>query len=149
MRSTPSSKFLTFTGVLLLCWVSGCSSADAGPHPLTVDETLAEGGRKLSYDELQALVPGSTVEQEVSGYRIRILHFTDGIVTSTSWDDVGRTSEAHGTWEINDEGKYCMRFPGAVRAGRECTFVYSHRERYFLAKSDEPSAEVVWYQFSR
>jgi hypothetical protein len=144
------SKFLTYTSVLLLWSVAGfCSSSDAGPHPPTVGETLAEGGRKLSYAELQSLVPGSTVEQEVPGYRIRIVHSRDGTVTSSSWDDVGRTSEAHGTWEINDEGQYCMRFPGTVRVGPECKPVYSHRERYFLAKSDEPSVEVVWYQFSQ
>jgi len=99
---------------------------------------LDKGGRKLSSEEVRALLSGATVDAQRSGnVQTKTLYKPDGSLSAQIQAPDASTGGT-GTWKVEDDGKFCisinwtLHFPPV--AG--CSYVFRLGDSFYFSVSD-------------
>lgn len=122
--------------------VAGCALAT----PLA----WAEGeGVRLSRDELQALIPGSETHHTSSAGSVRIWkNAADGSFVASSdnrkYGSAAGTSNATapGTWNISDDGKYCVQIEWRRVSEKWCSAIVKGDDGAYYLNSVDPAKRI-------
>ena len=101
----------------------------------TAADISAKGGKKLSNEESQRLIPGATVAFTTTGPSFTLSHDQAGNINGTG---MGRRGSfmAGGSWKINDTGKLCQNVTTPAGNLGGCHDVYRLGEDYFFVGDD-------------
>lgn len=142
----------------LSSWVPGwlccfASLALAQPAQLTLRDLEGKSPRKLSKDEVTALIPGAKMSRiSVRGNQHYWTNDAGGSFVASS-DNMGggavvrgqgKPSTARGKWHISDDGRYCVLIEWTgVPTEEWCRFVLQTSDGYYMTKSDSVGTERV------
>lgn len=140
--------------VLAAAVLSLCASTvvlGQGSGTLRLSDLKAQGATQLSKDELQALLPGAKVESRNAQGSTRFWeNSSDGsLVASTDnrggagSSTAGAKSTAHGSWQLADNGTYCVLLEWRRSTEQWCRFVFKSGDRYFGVKSTSDQSSVA------
>lgn len=127
--------------------------AAAQTAPLTLRDIADKKPRKLSKDEVTALIPGAKMSR--ISQRGNQHFWTNGAGGSfiASSDNqgpgmdprvAGRPTTAPGKWHISDDGRYCILIEWrGVPTEEWCRFVFEASDGYYVARSDSVATERV------
>ncbi|MFC1513252.1 pentapeptide repeat-containing protein [Thermodesulfobacteriota bacterium] len=113
-------RIRSFIVTLPLCFLLVACGSKA------VDTTIAQGGKKLSTDEISTLVGGNTMLMEEYGLKATVECFLDGKL-------LGRNSEnvkTGGRWQIDEQGQLCLRYKRLGGVEDYCSSIYQVGEEY-------------------
>ena len=120
-----------------------------------VGSLIEMGGKKLSKDELQALVPGSKIEFVGQGSANFILEPKNGGTLGGLFRSpfMSMSTTGTGTWNVSDEGKFCFDITYSTRRSpvqnKRCVFLFKQGESYWASGSDtDPAAGITKYSIS-
>lgn len=114
-------------------WLAVALLALAGPAfaQMTPAE-LAEKGKKLSKDEVQALMSGAGFSYTTpAGFPVNLIHDKTGGITGNVVASQG-SFMLTGTWTVNDAGKYCNKWTGPRGGSSSCYDVYRLGDKPFF-----------------
>ena len=106
-------KQMTFA--VLLTWFS-CMSVAYGQDAAVTPAWLKEKGAKLlTKADLDALLPGSSFQDESDTYQNRYQNKADGSLATSHTPRIGGGAQnpafsAVGSWRASDQGQYCVDF---------------------------------------
>lgn len=127
--------------------------AAAQGAPLTLRDIADKKPRKLSKEEVTALIPGAKMSR--ISQRGNQHFWTNGAGGSfiASSDNqgpgmdprvAGRPTTAPGKWHISDDGRYCILIEWrGVPTEEWCRFVFEASDGYYVARSDSVATERV------
>ena len=125
---------------LLLVFTSAHAQSKLG-------ELLDKGAKKLSKDDFAALLPATLIytwpDKQGEG---ELLFKADGTVSGTEYHKASRSSStAVGTWNVDDNGKWCIKKYMATwnRNTDTCWYSFVMDGAYFGATSDTDRNVVV------
>ena len=128
-----------------LAWLSFAVLAGSFANQTAAQEkrTLAdlEGAKKLSADELRALVTGAKVSSLANNGSLRRWeNSADGkfVARSTNAGEIGanRGSTGTGSWHISAEGQYCVAIEWPKASEKWCRYIFRSGDKYFGVTSD-------------
>jgi len=133
------------------------SSVAYGQEPATVADLLAQGGKKLTKAEVQALYSGALVSgavySTVQNIAFKSRTAADGSLTGDVWNNEKPERPAikiAGTWEVNDLGQYCSDIESTrVERVKACGHYYTLDGRFYAGGTGEPSERLVERKFER
>jgi len=139
-------KTRALSALAALAFVMSVSAAFA-QQPATVGDLIGKGGKKLTKEQLSALLKGgATVSgvQEGSGARFSNTLNADGSVKGTAVRTGGDKFELTGKWSVNDKGQLCSDLtPGWGRHFDSCNFFFILDNAHYASQSDEKTAAVM------
>lgn len=91
-----------------------------------LDTTLAEGGRKLSADEISNLVGGNTLRMQDYGLEATVECFLDGKLAGAN----SKNSKTTGRWQLDEQGRLCLRYKRLGGVDDFCYAVYKVGDQY-------------------
>lgn len=122
--------------------------------PATLAEVQAADGKRLSRDEVLALVTGSRAESTGrTGSDRQLDHGKDGRMTGRSYGANQRSggTAAEGTWRVNDNGAYCvdLNWKGATVNVDEkwCGGLWKVGGAYYVVLGSTPDARAWKHAF--
>ncbi len=147
----------TATRVAVAGIMVATSSVAYGQEPATVADLLANGGKKLTKSEVQALYSGAlvsgTVYSTVQNIAFKSRTAADGSLTGDVWNSQKPERPAAkiaGTWEVNDLGQYCSDIKSTrVERVKACGYYYTLDGRFYSGGTGEPSERLVERKFER
>jgi len=97
---------------------------------------LAEKGKKLSKEEVQAVMTGAGFSYKTpSGFDITLTHDKSGSVGGAIMTR-GGSQTVTGSWNVEDSGKYCNKWTGPRGGNNSCYDVYRLGEKVFFVTQD-------------
>ncbi len=145
-------------------WLGLATTALAQNAPLTLRDIADKNPRKLSKDEVTALLPGARMARvSQRGNRHIWTNESGGSFIASSDNQgvgmdaraAGRPSTAQGKWHISDDGRYCVLIEWrGVPTEEWCRFVfetivpgkYPGRTRHYHVKVQAPGRKVLTTQ---
>lgn len=139
-------------GLSGLMFVAAVAVAQSGP--LTLRDIADKNPRKLSKDEVTALIPGAKMAR-VSGRGNRHTWTNDAGGTFYATSDnmgtgfdpraQGKPTTVPAKWHISDDGRYCVLIEWrGVPTEEWCRFVFEASDgNYYMARSDNVATERV------
>lgn len=134
-----------------LMGVAATAAAQGGP--LTLRDIADKNPRKLSKDEVAALMPGAKMSRvSQRGNRHDWTNEAGGSFVASSDNQgagmdprvAGRPSTASGKWHLSDDGRYCILIEWrGVPTEEWCRFVFQTSDGYYMARSDSVATERV------
>ena len=137
------------------------SSVHAQEGPKTLGEVIDKGGKKLSLDELKALVPGSkhgswtpTFNQRTWTHDADGKLMANGSVKATVGRAAGKSIDlaAAGTWKVMDPGLYCYDITwnekNPASAEKRCFITYKLGDEYYGVASDVDRSTTQMLKFT-
>ena len=94
--------------------------------PKAIDTTIAEGGKKLSSDEIASLVGGNTLHMEEYGLKANIECFLDGKLAGNNSEN----TQTVGRWQIDEQEQLCLRFKRLGGVEDFCYAIYQVGDEY-------------------
>ncbi|WP_326541726.1 hypothetical protein [Pseudorhodoferax sp.] len=139
MRNKHFAPHPLALGMAMALYVGAVDASD-----FVTKQQLQESGIRLSEAELRELVGANSVAEFFSdfskqffGWTRRWINRPDGTTTMTLHDAAGNwTFIAHGTWEINKSGAYCLDVKWPQHRENWCRAVYRMQNGLYL---DHPS----------
>jgi Protein of unknown function (DUF995) len=140
-----------WVGLGLMC-VAVTAAAQGGP--LTLRDIADKKPRKLSKEEVTALMPGAKLARvSARGNRHNWSNDSGGTFYATS-DNMGtgfdpraqgKPTTVPGKWHISDDGRYCVLIEWrGVPTEEWCRFVFEANDgNYYMARSDSVATERV------
>jgi hypothetical protein len=126
-------RVLNFVFACLLVAFAGAAHAQ-----YKLSEILDKGGKRLSGEEVRALLVGATVTGALSNGAQFESHYTaDGKVAGTVASMQGMSSTV-GTWIVGEKGDLCADVT-VTRSGAQlkaCSFYFKAGDEYFSSTSD-------------
>ena len=116
-------------------------------QPATVGDVLDKGGKKLTKEELSALLTGAVVSgtQAGTGAIYRNTLNPDGSVSGSAVRSDGQSVGVFGKWTVNDQGQQCWDLstgPGSKFG--TCAFYFLLDNVYYTSTSgDERTAALL------
>ena len=137
------------------------STVQAQEDPKTLGEVIDKGGKKLSLDELKAVVPGSKHSSWTPTFNQRTWsHDADGKLTANASvkTTAGRSGgklldiAAAGSWKVMDPGLYCYDITwhpqNPASAEKRCFITYKLGDEYFGVASDVDRSTTQMLKFT-
>lgn len=123
-----------FTFAPMLFVLSLSAQADA----LLLNDLKAQNGIQLSVEELQQLMPRAKVTSRTEGGSTR--YWTNEpdrefVASSDNGATTHRSSQAHGTWHIGDNGTYCVTLEWRTTSENWCRYLFKVGEKYYGVSS--------------
>jgi hypothetical protein len=108
----------------------------------TVQEVLDAGGKRLTTEELQKIMPETQFKgKNGQGYETDFKLSKDGSFKGVVFPTSG-TEPVTGTWEVKND-TYCMDMRYRRGANQFCNSVYEIKGRYFVGSGDpKPESKV-------
>lgn len=123
---------------------------------LVLNDLKAQNGVQLSADELKQLMPNAkVVSYTKEGSTRRWTNEPDGkfVASSDVRGDIsklGRSSTAQGTWQVGDNGTYCVTVDWPKRSENWCRFIFKVGEKYYGVKTVNDGATIAHeFEFSK
>ncbi|WP_291994259.1 hypothetical protein [Candidatus Accumulibacter sp. ACC003] len=132
--------------ILLVCASSQVLGQQSSA--LRLSDLHAGGATQLSKDELHALLPGAKVESRTVQGSTRLWeNVADGSLLASS-DNRGdpsttRNATARGTWQLADNGTYCVLLEWKRKTEQWCRFIFKSGDKYFAVKSTSDQSSVA------
>ncbi|WP_313953249.1 DUF995 domain-containing protein [Accumulibacter sp.] len=134
--------------ILLVC--ASTQVLGQEPNSLKLSDLNAQGATQLSKDELQALLPGAKVQSRTGqGSTRNWENSADGSLVASSDNRGGSSStagvhaSARGTWQLADNGTYCVLLEWKRTTEQWCRFVFKSGDKYFGVKSTSDQSSVA------
>jgi hypothetical protein len=125
----------------IVCLVTAIAAAatPASAQEILLGDVKAKGAAKLGKDELNALIPGSTVDHVGAEINRMWTNDKDGSLLGSSYRRVspGQRGSGRGTWRVTDDGKYCVDIEWKLSTEQWCRVVYRHGDDYVAFRTDE------------
>ena len=125
---------------------------------LRLSDLAAQGAKQLSKEELQTLLPGAKVMSRTAQGSTRFWeNDSDGSLQASSDNRGGSNSttsgvkgSARGSWQLNDNGTYCVLLEWKRSTEQWCRFIFKSGDKYFAVKStSDQSTPAHELEFSR
>jgi hypothetical protein len=121
--------------------------AHADPAAVVRDlETLSPV--TLTRDELQALLPNAKMGRIATNGNEHLWTNESGgkfIISTTNRARMGKPTTAPGTWQISEDGRYCVLIEWrGVDTEEWCRFVIKTSDGYYATKSNKTGTEKVY-----
>ncbi|MDH3359342.1 MAG: pentapeptide repeat-containing protein [Desulfobulbaceae bacterium] len=94
--------------------------------PKVLDTTIAEGGKKLSGEEISTLVSGNTLHMEEYGIKAKIECFKNGKLTGSNSEN----TKTFGQWQVDEKEELCLRFKRWGGAEDFCYAIWQVGDEY-------------------
>ncbi|OGN16417.1 MAG: hypothetical protein A3B99_02825 [Candidatus Yanofskybacteria bacterium RIFCSPHIGHO2_02_FULL_44_12b] len=128
-----------------------------GTPPTTVGELLDKGGKKLSKDELEKLVKGTTISGVLPSnpaWSSQKTYKDDGSLTGYNYRSSGASAQTGvtGKWQLSDAGELCIAMQEGYSMGnkiRSCTVFFSLGAAYYFAVKDDRSTPIYVREIKR
>ena len=111
----------------------------------TLGEVLDKGGKMLTKDELQALIPGSLWQgTSPSGITYKIDMRTDQTLNGTGTNARG-SGPVTGTWNITDRNQICTKLTlvSLNQTSESCSFIYQIENELFASPTQSDRTRPV------
>jgi hypothetical protein len=140
---------LVVVAVLALCPSTQVLGQESGS--LRLSDLTAQGATQLAKDELQALLPGAKVESKTAQGSTRfwensadgsLVASSDGRGGNSSFT-AGAKSTARGTWQLSDNGTYCVLLEWKRTTEQWCRYIFKSGDKYFAVKSTVDQSTVA------
>lgn len=131
------------------------------PYPiaaadLTLKDIQSQHGIQLSAEELQQLLPGADVVNYFQESVRRWNNKAGGKFVASSdlrrhVGLLGKSSTAHGTWRIGEDGTYCVTLEWPKRSENWCRYIYKVGDKYYGVNSNAggTAAPAHPFEFSK
>lgn len=121
---------------------------------MTLGDLLDHGGRKLTADEVKALVAGATITGVQGGNFQNVtfenMYAAGGSVTGNAWNSGVWFTKIKGKWSIDQKGQLCSDLLNDRQDKiANCFPFYALGSNYYAARGDERSSEVNQRTFKR
>lgn len=132
--------FIVFlVGALTASMVSGPAIAQE-TQALKLRDIREKGAKQLSAEELRQLLPGAKTRSVSARGNTRIwVNDPDGKLIASS-DNRGMantqsSSQARGTWQLGDNGTYCVLIEWRTLTEQWCRFIFGVGDKYYGVNS--------------
>lgn len=137
--------------IAILATLPICSLAQV---PMTVGTLLDKGGKKLSKNELTEVITDATVTgpaPSVRGWNATHTYKADGSLSGMANMISGsRSTRLIGKWWLNDQGQMCTDVTnGFDQNFKRCDYYFRAGSAYYMAPTDDTSADLVERKISR
>jgi hypothetical protein len=138
-------RFIRFAMLLALGLRLPLAQAEA---PAVVRDLEPLSPATLSKEELKTLLTDAKMHRVAgSGNDHYWTNEADGkfVISTTNRDKGGTPTTARGTWQISDDGRYCVLIEWRRNPTEEwCRFVIKTSDGYYATKSAETGTEKVY-----
>lgn len=121
---------------ILLAIVLGTSTAAGAVDLLTFAEAKSSGARKLSRQELVALLAGATAVNETAFFARTFQHRPDGSLVAGTVAPDPELRDLRGAWRIADDGRYCITVDWRFVKENWCRWVYRVGDAYYVFEDE-------------
>ena len=128
---------------LLLAW----APLAVAQEPAVLRDLEPLSPTQLTAAELKELLPSANMIRRIASGNTHIwTNEPDGtfIISSDNRSTTGRHSSAPGTWNVTEDGRYCIRIEWGKTTDDWCRFVLRTSDNYYLVKALKPGTEKVY-----
>lgn len=127
--------------ILLGVWAVNCRADEL---TVTVGELKTKAAQKLSKEDLEALIPGSSLRGETVRSNRSWKHEKDGKLEASGQRKPGQGSTRSvmgtGTWKVSDGGRLCVDIDWPTEKEKWCRLIYKLDDYYVGVKDDTDDA---------
>lgn len=118
-------------------------------NKLRLRDIQSQGAKQLTAEELRALMPGARVTLVSGRGNTHIWdNNPDGKFTASSENKQGygrqRPVSAPGTWQVADNGTYCVLIEWNIGTEQWCRFIFQAGDQYFGVRSVKDEATEAY-----
>ncbi len=131
--------------------IASCALVTAlafGQTPAVLRDLEAQGRVTLTKEELNQLLPNAKMSRLSPQGQMQIWKNDPSgsfIVSSENRATGGRNTTAPGTWQISEDGRYCVLIEWKTYGAEEwCRFIVKAGSDYYATKSDKTLTEKVY-----
>jgi hypothetical protein len=138
---------------LLSSALAFCASAAA--QVSTLGDVKAQGGVRLSAQELRDLMPEAKVVSRTQGGSTRYWHNRPDGTFSATTDGRGQSggrnlyATAEGTWRVTDEGRLCVTIAWPRSPDNWCRYMFRLDNKYYGAGTLSNESTASEFEFSK
>lgn len=129
--------------------------ASAGAQVSTLGDVKAQGGVRLSAQQLRDLMPEANVVSRTQGGSTRYWHNRPDGTFSASTDGRGQSggrniyATAEGTWRVSDDGRLCVRIAWPRSPDDWCRYMFRLANKYYGAGTLSNESTASEFEFSK